>query len=291
MKSSILTLFSTPAERHAGSAPARNTASLSALAERLERPANVETLPSIESVILQKLLAEIDARQITVSQPTYVIDQLPAARQDTLLRKLWVSLWALSIAVSVLTVKYIDSQTMAPKADNADARSIDKLTAMVTSQTQAFSTVNESLQQLAHAIAFSAQRAAVIPEMLNRLGSNLQQIHPSAAVKAAPEPVLRPAPLPVIIGTSPHTADSAAIPMGGHVHPPMEWAVAPPNVVVHHNAQGVMDYWLIPRTVSGMQAMEKVVPILQNNSGTFVHHITEVKDYIVTPSGEWMPAS
>jgi len=291
VKSSILTLFPTPAERRAGSAPARSTASLSALAERLERPASVETLPSIESVILQKLLAEIDARQITLSQPTYVMDQSPAPRQDIVHRKLWVSVWALSIAVSVLTVKYIDSQTMAPKAENAEARSIDKLTATVTSQTEAFSTVNESLQQLAHAIAFSAQRAAVIPDMLNRLGSNLQQIQQPVAVKAAPEPVSRPAPVPVIIGTSPQTADSASIPMGGHVHPPIEWAVAPANVVVHHNAQGVMDYWLIPRTLSGVQAMEKVVPILQNNSGTFVHHITEVKDYIVTPSGEWTPAS
>jgi hypothetical protein len=33
------------------------------------------------------------------------------------------------------------------------------------------------------------------------------------------------------------------------------------------------------------------VPILQNNSGTFVHHIAEVKDYIVTPSGDWIEAS
>jgi uncharacterized protein YdaL len=67
--------------------------------------------------------------------------------------------------------------------------------------------------------------------------------------------------------------------------------VAPSNGVVHHNAQGVMDYWLIPRTVSGIPTMAKVVPILQNNSGTFVHHIAEVKDYIVTPTGDWLEVS
>lgn len=44
----------------------------------------------------------------------------------------------------------------------------------------------------------------------------------------------------------------------------------------------------MPRMQSGVPTMVKVVPIMQNNSGTFVHHIAEVKDYIVTPSGEWI---
>lgn len=297
MKSNILTLFPTSAERHTPPAATRNTSSLSALAERLERPAsNVETLPSIESVILQKLLAEIDARQVTRAQPTYVIDQAPAPRNDNLQRTLWGSLWALSIVVSVLTVKYIDAQTMAPRADNPESRSIDKLTATITTQSHAFSTVSDSLQQLAHAIASSAQRTAAIPDMLDRLGSNLQQIRlpavkqAAAVVTTSSEPAPRPAPPPVIIGSSPQPAD-APIPMGGHIHPPIEWAVAPANVVVHHNSQGVMDYWLIPRTVSGVLKMEKVVPVLQNNSGIFVHDIAEVKDYTVTPTGEWIPAS
>jgi hypothetical protein len=43
--------------------------------------------------------------------------------------------------------------------------------------------------------------------------------------------------------------------------------------------------------LSGVPTMAKVVPIFQNNSGTFVHHIAEVKDYIVTPSGDWIEAA
>lgn len=279
MKSNLLTLFPTPADRYRAAVTLRKGASTGTL----------ETLPSIESVILQKLLAEIEARQITRAQPTYVIDQAPAPRNDTLQRGLWCSLWALSIVVSVLTVKYIDAQTPAPRVDNNESRSIDKLTATITSQSQAFSTVSDSLEHLAHAIASSTQRTAAIPQMLDRLGSNLQQIRPPA-VKPVAEPVSRSAPVPVIIGSSPQPADTP-IPMGGHIHPPIEWAVAPANVVVHHNSQGVMDYWLIPRTVSGVPKMEKVVPVLQNNSGIFVHDVAEVKDYIVTPSCEWIPTS
>ena len=76
--------------------------------------------------------------------------------------------------------------------------------------------------------------------------------------------------------------------MGGHVHPPIEWAVAPANAIVHHNAMGVMDYWLLPRTLAGNTVMTKVVPVVQNDSGIFVHHVAEVKDYLVTPSGDWV---
>jgi hypothetical protein len=78
--------------------------------------------------------------------------------------------------------------------------------------------------------------------------------------------------------------------MGGHIHPQIEWAVPPANAIVHHDSMGVMDYWLIPRIVSGTAVMEKVVPVLQNNSGIFVHDVAEVKDYLVTPSGDWVEA-
>jgi hypothetical protein len=290
MKSPILTLFPDPAERYVTARPALTGAPSSERTEGLQLAAGaVNTLPSIESVILQKLLAEVEARQMTRAQPTYVIEQSPAARHTTLQRTLWCALWALSIVVSVLTVKYIDSQTMVPRENDAQSRSIEKLTASISYQNQAFSTVTDSLQQLANAIASSAKQTAALPQVLDRLGSNLQQVR-SPAVRPAPEAASQPVS-PVIIGTSPQSIDSAPIPMGGHIHPPIEWAVAPPNVVVHHNSRGVMDYWLMPRTVAGVPTIAKVVPILQNNSGTFVHHIAEVKDYIVTPSGDWIEAS
>ena len=82
------------------------------------------------------------------------------------------------------------------------------------------------------------------------------------------------------------------IPLGGHHHPPIDVAtVAPPGAVVHYNALGVMDYWLVPRVQSGAQIMVKVVPISQTNGTTFVHDVEEIRDYLLTQSGDWIAAS
>ena len=79
--------------------------------------------------------------------------------------------------------------------------------------------------------------------------------------------------------------------MGGHHHDPIEDVIAPRNAIVHHNESGVMDYWLMPRVISGSRSMIKVFPIAQTNLGIFVHCFDEVRDYVVTPSGDWLAAS
>jgi hypothetical protein len=79
--------------------------------------------------------------------------------------------------------------------------------------------------------------------------------------------------------------------MGGHHHDPIEDVIAPRNAIVHHTESGVMDYWLMPRVVSGTRSMIKVFPIAQTNLGIFVHSFDEVRDYVVTPSGDWLAAS
>jgi hypothetical protein len=288
MKSTILTIFPPPTERYPAVRTALTDERLSSRAEGLQPTTGaVNVVPSIEAAILQKLLAEMEARQIKRVQPTYVIE--PPARQVTSVRVLLGLLWASSIAVSILAVKYVDSQTMIPKASDRQSRSIENLNASIFHQNEAFSSLIDSLQQLVGTIAASAKRAKAIPEIPERLGNNLQEIR-SPAVTQAPQPVSQPA-MPVIIGIPPRKDDSAPIPMGGHIHPPIEWAVAPPNVVVHHNSAGVMDYWLVPRILSGVSTMVKVVPIVQTNSGTFVHDIAEIKDYTITPSGDWIDAT
>jgi hypothetical protein len=34
--------------------------------------------------------------------------------------------------------------------------------------------------------------------------------------------------------------------------------------------------------------MAKVVPVSQTNSGTVVHDVAEVKDYLLTAAGDWI---
>jgi hypothetical protein len=279
MRSTILTILPHPSERQPGMRPAL-TAATSALGMETQdaAPRSPDALPSIEAVLLQRLLAELEARQLTRAQPTYVIDQSPAPRQVTLVRILWSLLWLLSIIICVFLVKYIDSQTMIPRADAGQIRPVERLTASLGDQQKEFSTMVDSLNGLASVIALNSTRTAAIPGILNRLNSDLQQVR----APLVPRPVDLDA----------EQATSEPIPMGGHHHPPIEVAtVAPQGASVHYNSLGVMDYWLVPRTVSGMHTMVKVVPISQTNSGSFVHHVAEAKDYFLTLSGDWIAVS
>ncbi|MFL6354176.1 MAG: hypothetical protein ACJ74Z_20320 [Bryobacteraceae bacterium] len=287
MKAKILTIFPLPVERYVAVQSARKEGLSCGRPEALE-PAtgSINVLPSIESLILRKLLAEVEARQITRVQPTYVIEQRPPARYVTPIRTLCCLLWAASIALTALTVKYVDSQTV---TNDNQSRSLETLTTTIVHQNEAFGMIIGSFQQLAGTVASSAKRTEAMPEMLARLANHLQQMRPPA-VKEPPELAVQPQ-MPQMLGTSPGKDDSAPIYMGGHIHPPIEWALVPSNVVAHNNSAGTVDYWLVPRIQSGVSTMVKVVPIVQNNSGTFVHHIAEVKDYTVTPSGDWVESS
>lgn len=304
MKSSILTILPHPDESPIASLPEPDTSSSPPSAEALppSTRAAVNAAPSIESVILQKLLAELESRQLAPAQlvpaqlvpakTTYVIEQSPQPRHTVLIRVLWSSLWALSLIVCTLSVKYLDSQSMIPKADANQSRSIENLTASIGDQKKEFSRIVDSLQGLANAIASNSRRTAQIPDILNKLGTDLAQGR-SPVVRQRVDLDPQPA-APQIMHTSamlPAEPDSAPIAMGGHRHPPIQFAVAQPDVVVHHNSLGFMDYWLVPRLVSGVRTMVEVVPVSQSSAGTLVHAVEEASDYLVTPAGEWIPES
>lgn len=286
MKPQIMTVFPDPAERPKTRSARPDGPSCGGVEVLEPVTGSVNALSSIESLVLRKLLAEVEARQLTRAQPTYVIEQPPAARNIVSVRILWCLLWAASIAIVVLTIKYVDSQTMLSKSRDSQSRSIETLNAGLAHQHEAFAMIVSSLQQLAGTVASNSKQAEAMPEMLARLGKNLQQSRPPLIKQTPALPVQSPTP------TSPETSSPketlVPIDLGGHNHPPIEWAVTPANVVVHHNSAGTMDYWMVPRTQSGVPMMVKVVPVVQNNSGTLVHHIAEVKDYILTPSGDWI---
>jgi hypothetical protein len=278
MRSNILTILPHPSERLPIARPGLPGATSPQATDGASR--SPETLPSIESVLLQRLLAELDARHLGRVQPTYVIEQSPAGRNVHLTRTLWASLWLLSLLVSVLSVKYMDSQTMAPRTDAGQLRAIENLTESIGDQRREFSTVTSSLHELATAIALSATRTQPVPDLISRVSSDLER--PRAPLVRTP--LEQPAESAVAEASEP-----TPIPMGGHHHAPIEYAtVAPPAAIVHHNAAGVMDYWLVPRVVSGVPAMDKVIPISQTNGGTLVHDVAEVKDYLLTASGDWV---
>src|SRR5689334_8503617 len=167
MKPKILTIFPRSAERHVAVQSALNEGISSGLPEALQpTTGSANVLPSIESLILRKLLAEVETRQITRVQPTYVIEQPSLGRHITPIRTLCCLLWAASIALTALTVKYVDSQTISPKSNDSQSRSLETLTATIVHQNEASAMIIGSFQQLAGTLASNAKRTEAMPEMI-----------------------------------------------------------------------------------------------------------------------------
>jgi hypothetical protein len=243
---------------------------------------------TVEALVLQRLLAELEARAAARVPAPYVMERAPRSRRTTLIRTQFALLWALSIVLCVFVVKYLDHQETVQLSDPAQTRSITTLTATIGDQNKQFVRMIDSVESLASAVASSSLRTTAMQAVLKRLGRDMKQ--PDAQpVTEKPAPTSKPSP--AAVNAPPQREEPAEVPMGGHHHQPIEDVVAPRNVIVHHKENGVMDYWLVPRIVSGSRVMTKVFPIAQTNMGVFVHNIEDVKDYIVTPSGDWLSAS
>jgi hypothetical protein len=287
MKANIVTIFPTPSERYLPAPASLDEARGSVTAEGPKLVnGRIESWPSIESVILQKLLTEVEARQGARAQPTYVIEQSPP-RHRVILRVLWSTCWVLSITITALVVNSMDSRSIVTnRGGDHEDRSMADLSTNLARESDQFMRVSNALEQLASAIASSEQGVMAGREVMQphveRSGQGNADVMKKTPVEAKPATA-------ALLGNSKPETDSGPIPMRGHIHPPMEWGVAPANVVVHHNSTGVMDYWVMPRLVNGRTVMTKVVPVLQNEAGIFVHQIAEGRDYIVTSSGEWIP--
>jgi hypothetical protein len=258
------------------------------------QPANSAPSGALESVLVEKLLAELDARTAARFAGPYVMERPPVRRHVIWLRILWAALWVMSLVLCVFVVKYFDRQPAPQAFDPAQAQSIHHLANSIGDQNQQFSRMIDSVQTLANAVAAASARTSAMQTALSRLGHDLTpvaapmarpQAVPTQAVPiAAPATVLLPQP---VIAPVPITLLS----MGGHRHDPIEDVIAPRNAIVHHNESGAMDYWLMPRIISGSRTIVKVFPIAQTSLGIFVHCFDEVRDYVVTPSGDWLNAS
>ena len=276
----ILTIFPRPA-LHELEAPKNGSATA------LE-PGNGVAPATVESIVIEKLLAELDARAVARVPGPYLMERAPSRRHVAWLRTLWAALWVMSIVLCVFVVKYIDRENGSQAFDPAQARSINHLANSIGDQNKQFSRMIDSVETLANVVASSSVRTTAMQAVLRRLGHDLSQ--------AADTPPQRP-PAPAAPVSAPPrqepvaVASLATLSMGGHHHDPIEDVIAPRNAVVHHNENGVMDYWLMPRVVSGARSMIKVFPVAQTNLGVFVHGFDEVRDYVVTPSGDWLAAS
>jgi hypothetical protein len=212
-----------------------------------------------------------------------------SGRRTALVRTLFGLLWASSLVLCIFVVKYLDRQPTIQIVDPAQTRSITSLTNTIGDQNKQFVRMIDSVEGLANAVASSSLRTSAMQAVLRRLGHDLKPADTppaNTAVTAKPSPPAVSAPVQAV-----QAEQSTSVFLGGHHHQPIEDVVAPRNVIVHHRENGLMDYWLVPRIVSGSRVMTKVFPIAQTNMGIFVHDLENVKDYIVTPTGDWLVAS
>jgi hypothetical protein len=276
----ILTIFPRPVsqELESETSPAPASTAL--------QPANSSAPAAVESLVVEKLLAELDARAAARVPGPYFMERPPTRRHVVWLRALWVALWLMSIVLCVFVVKYIDRPNALQAFDPTQTRSIDHLATSIGDQNKQFSRMIDSVETLANAVASASVRTTAMQSVLRRLGHDLSQAAdapPKFPRAPAAPPILSPPQEPAAVTTGPL--------MGGHHHDPIEDVIAPRNAIVHHNDNGVMDYWLMPRVISGSRVMVKVFPIAQTNLGIFVHGFDDVRDYVVTPSGDWLTAS
>jgi hypothetical protein len=273
----ILTIFPRPAPHELEAPKNRSSTAL--------EPSNGNAPATVESRVIEKLLAELDARVVSRVPGPYLMERSPSRRHIAWLRGLWVALWVMSIVLCVFVVKYIDRGNTPQAFDPAQIHSIDHLANSIGDQNRQFARMVDSVETLANSVASSSVRTTAMQAVLRRLGHESTQA-------ADILPSRPPAPIaPVLAPPAQEPAPIAQLSMGGHHHDPIEDVIAPRNAIVHHTENGVMDYWLMPRVVSGARSMIKVFPIAQTNLGIFVHSFDEVRDYVVTPSGDWLPAS
>jgi hypothetical protein len=277
----ILTIFPRPVSQELESETSPASASTAL------QPANSSAPAAVESLVIEKLLAELDARAAARVPGPYFMERPPARRHVVWLRALWVALWVMSMVLCVFVVKYIDRANPPQAFDPTQTRSIDHLATSIGDQNKQFSRMIDSVETLANAVASASVRTTAMQSVLRRLGHDLSQ-----AADAPPKfPRAPAAPATLAPPQEPAAAATTGLSMGGHHHDPIEDVIAPRNAIVHHNDNGVMDYWLIPRVISGSRIMVKVFPIAQTNLGIFVHGFDSVRDYVVTPSGDWLAAS
>jgi hypothetical protein len=273
----ILTIFPRPALHELEAPKNRSSTAL--------EPSNGSAPATVESRVIEKLLAELDARAASRISGPYLMERSPSRRHVAWLRGLWAALWVMSIVLCVFVVKYIDRGNTPQAFDPAQARSMDHLANSIGDQNKQFARMIDSVETLANSVASSSVRTTAMQAVLRRLGHESTQVADILPKRPA-APVA-----PVSVPPSQEPAPETQLSMGGHHHDPIEDVIAPRNAIVHHTESGVMDYWLMPRVVSGTRSMIKVFPIAQTNLGIFVHSFDEVRDYVVTPSGDWLAAS
>jgi hypothetical protein len=139
--------------------------------------------------------------------------------------------------------------------------------------------VASSVDHLAKALVTSSERMNELQAAMERSNRDLQRL--ASKVSEKPKPAAA-SPRVEAMEIAPNGAAGANLPKNWH----QVLDVKPSDSAVpHRGADGLIDYWLVPRGAEKSAA--KVLPIGTSPEGVVVHSIDDGKDYTLTPNGEW----
>jgi hypothetical protein len=235
-----------------------------------------QTIEEVQRV--ERLLAQLEARSMALVPYGYGnLREVPTPRRSNtpLLAGTLVAVWLTTMILGVAYIRYVGHSPFSTEREAAAP------TVTIAPDPAPVAQKNsDSVDRLAQALVSSSERMNQLQAAVEKSNRDLQKMatkvnadHPAASSTTdAPE------------NTSPVTAGT--LPKNWHKVldvKPTESAVA------HKGADGVVDYWIIPRGVDTPPS--KVLPIGTSADGVIIHNLDDGKDYTITPTGDWRNSS
>ena len=234
--------------------------------------APAHTLRQDEMERLERLLSQLEARSMALVPYDYSqVREAPSkTRNNGVMAAVLVALWLSTLALALAYIRYTNR---APQMASEGRPLL--ITTTPDPQTQR---VARSVDNLAQALVTSSTRISRLQEQLERSNRDLRRI--STKVDRKPT-ALDPTPETTEIGQPSRLAEGI-VPRNWH----QVLDIKPTDSAVPHKAaDGVVDYWLVPRGVDKLPT--KVLAIGTSAEGVVVNNLEDGQDYTLTPSGEW----
>ncbi len=190
----------------------------------------------------------------------------------------------------------VTQEKMLNEVSLSQDKSLLNLTASVANGSAKVDALTRSVKAVTAVLAQSTSKMGEFSELLGQRRNELQSLDARIRIMEftlRKSEQVRPHAIDATTSSTLPARSSfsrAASPSNPHEHSIDMSIPMPDSSVAHHNFQGEVDYWLVPRMFSSGERMVKIQPYGANSLGIKVHSIDDGMDYILTPQGSWMEA-
>jgi hypothetical protein len=190
----------------------------------------------------------------------------------------------------------VTQEKMLNEVSLSQDKSLLNLTASVANGNVKVDALTHSMEAVTAVLAQSTSKMGEFSDLLGQRRNELQSLDARIRIMEfilRKSEQLRPHAIDATKSSTLQARSSfsrAASPSNPHGHSIDMSIPMPDSSVAHHNFQGEVDYWLVPRMFSSGGLMVKVQPYGANSLGIKVHSIDDGMDYILTAQGSWIEA-